>query len=237
MKKASQGFLSGLVAMFFLASIASAQEQTEVTIHMEKDGKVVKDTTYRFENDADAENAVRMFEMLSGDGLKEMEYNYTMALSDDDEGKAMVFISKDGKKTEVKQMEGDSLVWVSEGEEGDGPVKVMKYKVKKDGEGDGEHVVVVTSGSGGTFDVVVKDEENGEPVTLEKRVKVIVTEDENGEKQVTKEETIEQDEEVYVISGDDTEKELKEMLEKIKEDDEGQDVKVIVIKKKDKSMQ
>jgi hypothetical protein len=192
MKKALQGSLIGLVAIFFLSGTLLAQEQTKVTVRIEKDGKVVKDTTYQFENDTDAEHAVRMMEMLSGEGLKEMEYNVTMSGSDDDENTTMVFISRDGKKTEVTGLEGDSLVWVSEGGDEEGDVKVMKYKVNSTGEG--EHVVVVTSGSGGTYEVVIDEDEDGGPVTVEKRVKVIVTEDENGETHVEKEETIEQKE-------------------------------------------
>lgn len=192
MKKALQGSLIGLVAIFFLSGTLLAQEQTKVTVQIEKDGKVVKDTTYQFENDTDAEHAVRMMEMLSGEGLKEMEYNVTMSGSDDDENTTMVFISRDGKKTEVTGLEGDSLVWVSEGGDEEGDVKVMKYKVNSTGEG--EHVVVVTSGSGGTYEVVIDEDEDGGPVTVEKRVKVIVTEDENGETHVEKEETIEQKE-------------------------------------------
>jgi len=192
MKKALQGSLIGLVAIFFLSGTLLAQEQTKVTVQIEKDGKVVKDTTYQFENDTDAEHAVRMMEMLSGEGLKEMEYNVTMSGSDDDENSTMVFISRDGKKTEVTGLEGDSLVWVSEGGDEEGDVKVMKYKVNSTGEG--EHVVVVTSGSGGTYEVVIDEDEDGGPVTVEKRVKVIVTEDENGETHVEKEETIEQKE-------------------------------------------
>ncbi len=148
-----------------------------MTVQIEKDGKVVKDTTYQFENDTDAEHAVRMMEMLSGEGPKEMEYNYTLSGSDDDENTTMVFISRDGKKTEITDMEGDSLVWVSEGEDKGGDIKVMKYKVNSTGEG--EHVVVVTSGSGGTYEVVIDEDEDGGPVTVEKRVKVIVTEDED----------------------------------------------------------
>jgi hypothetical protein len=208
-----------------------------VTVRIEKDGRVVKDTTYRFENDTDAEQAVRMFEMLSGAHPGEMEYNYSMALSGEHEGKAMVFVSRDGEKTEVKEISGDSLVWVSEEEE-EGPVKVMKVKVKTEDGSEGEHVVVVTSGEGGTFDVLIDEEVEGQPVKTEKRVKVIVTEDENGDTKVSKEEEIDSEEEVYVISGDELDKELKEIMEKVKSDkEEGENVQVIVIKKKDKSKQ
>lgn len=101
MKKRFQASLFGLLVLFFLASVAIAQEQTEVTVHIEKDGKVVKDTTYKFESDNDAE---------------------------------------------------------------------------------------------------------GKAVTLEKRVKVIVTEDENGEKHMTKEEIIGGDKEVIIIKKEDKSK-------------------------------
>lgn len=209
MKKATGIFLSGFVALFLLAAATFAQETTEITVQVKKDGKVLKDTTYHFEDETDAKHVIKMVEMLSGDGLKELEYNYTTALSDDSDSKVMVVISKDGEKTEIREMTGDSLVWVSEGEEGDGPVKVMTYKV----------------------------ETEGEPGMNGKRIKVVVTEDEDGVTHISEEEMVESEEEVYVISGDESEKELKEIMEKVKSEEEEENVKVIVIKKKDKSKQ
>lgn len=207
MKRTIQISLSGVMALFFLASVTFAQEATEVTVQVKKDGKVVKDTTYRFEDDTDAKNAVKMFDMLSGE------------------------------KTEIKEMTGDSLVWISEGEGGEGPVKIMKYRVEKGDDSGEDHVVVVTSGEGGSFDILLDEELEGEPGAEKKRVKVIISEDEDGVTHISNEEIIEREEEVYVISGDETEKELKEIMEKMKNEDEGEDVKVIVIRKKDKSKQ
>ena len=100
----------GIVALMFFSSRLLAQ--TEVTMQVKKDGKVIKDTTYHFENDSDAKHAVKMMDIKS-------------------HSKAMVFISEDGELTEIKEFHGDSLVWVSEGEHPHGEhVKVMKYKME-----------------------------------------------------------------------------------------------------------
>jgi hypothetical protein len=233
MKRIVPPALLALASAFFLPATLHAQEQTEVTIQIKKDGKVVKDTTYQFEDDAEAKQAVKMFEMLSGEGPHEIEYNYTMAHSGGDHTKAMVFVSKDGEKTEIKEIHGDSLVWISEGTEGGDPVKVMKYKIQEGDHSGGEHVVVVTSDEGGTFDILIDEELDGDVVKKEKHVKVIVTDDEHGTMHISEEELIENNEEVYIISGD-TDEELKaEILKKI-EESEGDDVKVIVIKKGEK---
>ena len=57
----------------------------------------------------------------------------------------MVFISEDGKTTEIKEMSGDSLVWISEGE--------------LHGEhAHGKHVVVVKTGDGETIDILIDEE-------------------------------------------------------------------------------
>jgi hypothetical protein len=111
----------------------------------------------------------------------------------------------------------------------------MKYKVEKGDDTGEDHVVVVTSGEGGTFDILIDEELEGEPGMMEKKIKVIVTEDEDGVTHVSKEEIVDAEEEVYVISGDESEKELKETMEKVKSSEEGENVKVIVIKKKDKN--
>lgn len=209
-----------------------AQEQTEVTIQVKKDGKVVKDTTYQFEDEADAKHAVKMFEMISDEGIHEMEFNYTMAHEGGEHANTMVFVSKDGEKTEIKEIHGDSLVWISEEDLEGEPVKVMKYKVKKGDVEDGEHVVVVSSSEGGTYDILIDEDMEGAPVK-EKRMKVVVREGEGGMMHISEEELVESDEEVYVIKGDDVKKELKEIMEKVEDSDSDQ-VKVIVIKKGDK---
>jgi len=183
---------ASLSLMFVFGMSLMAQEKTEVTIQVKKDGKVVKDTTYQFEDEAEAKHAIQMME----------HSNYTMAHAGEGHSKAMVFISEDGKKTEIKHLDGDSLVWISEE---DHP--------------HGEHVVVVKSGDGETIDILIDEDEDGKKV-VKKEVTVIVSGDELHEAH----------ENVYVIKGDgdDVHMEIEEI---IKEHGDGENVKVIVIKK------
>ena len=67
--------LLAFTAAFLIATVLQAQDQTEVTIRVKKDGKVVKDTTYQFESETDAKNAVEMFEVLSGEEPHESGFN------------------------------------------------------------------------------------------------------------------------------------------------------------------
>jgi hypothetical protein len=234
MKRYIPFLLSVLVAVFFIATVLQAQDQTEVTIRVKKDGKVVKDTTYQFENETDAKDAVEIFEVLSGEGPHKTGFNYTVAHNGGEDAKTMVFVSKDGEKTEIKEIHGDSLIWIAkEGDEGE-PVKVIKYKVKKGDEGGGEHVVVITSADGGTYDILLDEDTEGNQVKKEKRVKVIVEESEGGSMHISEEKMIENDDEVYVIKGDNAEKELKEVIENMESSDDD-NVKVIIIKKDKKS--
>lgn len=183
-------FASLSIAFVFGMSLM-AQEKTEVTVQVKKEGKVVKDTTYQFEDEAEAKHAIQMME----------HFNHTMAHSGEGHSKAMVFISEDGKHTEIKHVDGDSLVWMSEE---DHP--------------HGEHVVIVKSGDGETFDILIDEDEDGKKV-VKKEVTVIVSGDELHEAH----------EDVYVIKGegDDVHVEIEEIM---KEHD-GDKVKVIVIKK------
>ena len=56
-----------LAALFIFSFNLIAQEQTEITVQIKKDGKVVKDTTYQFEDDKQAKHVVKMMEVMSGD--------------------------------------------------------------------------------------------------------------------------------------------------------------------------
>lgn len=217
--------ISLVAAMIFSVSLV-AQETTEVTVQVKKDGKVVKDTTYQFEDDEGAKHAVKMMEVLSGDDEHMMTYSYSMKHKDGDEARSMVFISEDGKKVGIKEFDADSLVWVSEGEEGN--VKVIKKKL---GEGEhihGEHVIVMKKGDGETFDILVdKDIDTGDGE--HKVVKVTVTEGEKGSWHVDSEELKDIDKDVYFISEDD---DVKMEVKKIVEEHDGDEVEIVVIKKK-----
>lgn len=213
MKKLIPISILSVIALMFFSGVMLAQ--TEVTMQVKKDGKVIKDTTYQFENDSDAKHAVKMMNIKS-------------------HSKAMVFISEDGEHTEIKEFHGDSLVWVSEGEHPHGEhVKVMKYKMEGGEHPHGEHVIVMKKGDGETFDILIdEDGEMGEG-GKKKTVKVMVVGDENGNwhaKEGVHEDLVEIEENVYVIKGDD---DLKVEMKKIMEEydgAEGSNVKVIIIK-------
>jgi hypothetical protein len=191
MKKLYSFLIPALVLTFIFSAGLTAQETT-VSVNVKKDGKVVKDTTYSFEDAAQAEHALMMMDMMGGDDEHMMKVHKSMSESHEGHSKTMVFISEDGKTTEITGMDGDSLVWISEGEhhgEHHGEnVKVIKYKIESDGEHDhGKHVVVVKSGDGETFDILIDEESEDEDgnIVKTKEVKVIVSSDDDGEWTVT----------------------------------------------------
>ncbi len=207
-----------LVAAFIFSAGMMAQENTEVSIQVKKDGKVIKDTTYQFDDAKEAKHIMKMVEVMSGgdEHLEGMHYNYTTAHAGGKHANTMVFISKDGKKTEIKEMHGDSLVWISEGDD--------KHVIHKHG----ERVVVMKKGDGETFDILM--DEDGKEGKL-KRVKVVVSGDEKGNWTAvsTDEEHLDKNENVYFISEeDDIKVEIREIIE---ESGDGEEVKVIVIRK------
>ena len=223
MKNRIPYFILGISAIFLFSMTLSAQEKTEVMVKVTKDGKVVKDTVYQFDDPSEAKHALKMMEILTGEGEHEIKYNYTMAHKHGDHSKAMVFISEDGKKTEIKEFSGDSLVWISE--EGDGDVKVIRKKI---GDGEhGEHVVIMKKGDGETFDILI--DEDGETKKIKKKEVKVVVESDGENVWHAKEHS---DENVFVISGDD---DVKVELEEILEDHDGENVKVIVVKKSEES--
>lgn len=218
-----------LAAFFILSVNLTAQETTEITVQVKKDGKVVKDTTYQFEDDKKAKHAVKMMEVMSGDDEHMMKYNYSTAHSHGDESKAMVFVSKDGETTTIKEVHGDSLVWISEEELDGDKVKVIKKKIKTGEHPHGEHVMIMKKGDGDTFDILIDEDIKEGEKGKKKHIKVMVSGDEDGTWHMDGEGLEHVDEDVYVISGDDVKLELKEILE---EHGDGENVKVIVVKTK-----
>jgi hypothetical protein len=154
-------------ALLLLSSGLLAQDKTEVSILVKKNGEVIKDTTYQFNNASDAENALDMMEIISEDEpvSGEYEYNYSMSRSEGNQKRAIVFISEDGDHTKITGLDGDSLVWIEEGDDSDIQ---------------GEHVIVMKSKDGGTYNVIVEDEDEGQADTKEKKIRVVVTDDEGG---------------------------------------------------------
>ncbi|MDX2429980.1 MAG: hypothetical protein QNK35_03540 [Bacteroides sp.] len=163
--KKMHSYLFPLTMMAFIFSAGMSAQETTVSVKVEKDGKVVKDTTYSFKDADQAEHALMMMDMMGSDDEHMMKVHKSMSEAHGSHSKTMVFISEDGKTTEIKEMSGDSLVWISEGEH--------------DGD-EGKRVVVVKSGDGETYDILIdedgKDEDGN--VVKTKEVKVIVTSDE-----------------------------------------------------------
>jgi len=158
-----------LVAAFIFSAGLIAQEKTEVSIQVKKDGKVVKDTTYQFDDAAEAKHVMKMVEVMSGvdADMEDMHYNYTTAHSGGKHANTMVFISKDGEKTEIKEMHADSLVWVSEG---DGPHMEHMH---------GENVIVMKKGDDETIDIWV--DKDGEDDDVKVEIREIIEKSEDGE--------------------------------------------------------
>jgi len=218
MKKNIRYWTLSIAASFILTAGLLAQEQVDVSVKVTKDGKVIKDTTYQFDDASEAKHAMMMMEVLSGDEeqMENIHYNITSAHAGSGHSKAMVFISEDGETTEITEFSGDANVWVSEEEGDDTHVKVMKYKMDEDGSAEGKKVIVVKSDDGNTFDILVDEDVEEGDVVKTKEIKVMVSGDEEGNWTV-----VEGDEDATVN------------IEKIvKEGEEGEDVKVIVITKK-----
>ncbi len=217
-----------LAFLFLFTSGLSAQEKTEMTIQVKKDGKVVSDTTYTFDKEADAKHAMKMMEVLSGEHEGMQRYNYTMNTAGGDDSRTMVFISEEGGKTRIKKVQGDTLVWISEGDSDGEDMKVITRKKIVEGSPGEEYVIVMKGDDGETFDILMdKDIETGKGD--KKVVKVIVSGDAEGEWHVDAKDLNHMEKEVYVISGDGTEVELEEIMEK---HGHGEHVKVIVVETK-----
>ena len=207
--------MMSLTGALLLSAGLLAQETTEISIKVTKDGKVVKDTTYSYEDGQDAKHVLKMVEAMSGadKDMKKAHYNYTMSHTGGKHSKAMVFISEDGEKTEIKTVDGDTLVWVSEG---DGEKMHMH----------GENVFVMKKGDGETFDILLDDEGN----VKKKQVKVVVSGDGEGNWHAISadEAHMDEHENVFVISEGDVKTKVHKIVE---ESEDGENVKVIVIKK------
>jgi len=92
-----------------------AQDKTEVTVKVTKDGEVVKDTTYTFDDAAEAKHAVHMMEAMASDDLN-------ISFSDSDEHK--MHMKKDG---EHKMHANNKVIFISE--DGKGGKKIITKEI------------------------------------------------------------------------------------------------------------
>ena len=162
MKKIIPFWILSIAASLILSTGLLAQEQIEMSIKVTKDGELVKDTSYLFDDADQAKHAMKMMEIVSGDEphKEHVTYNYTTSHTGSNHSKAMVFISKDGETTEITEFSGDSLVWVSE----------------EDGAHvHGKKVIVMKSEDGTTFDILVDEDMEDGDVVKKKKVKVMVS--------------------------------------------------------------
>ena len=207
MKKNIPIWILSIAASFILSTGLLAQEQTEVTVKIKKDGKVVTDTTYLFDDMDEAKHALEMMDLISGDDIhkENVHYNITSSHTGSGEAKTMVFISEDGETTEITEFSDDSHVWVTE----------------EDGDSQGKKVIVMKSDDGSTFDILVDEDSEGGDVVKTKEVRVVVSGDEDGNWTV-----VEGDEEM--MHKDEVKVKVMKIVE---EEGDGENVKVIVIKK------
>lgn len=219
MKKKLQIATGILAASILFSAGILAQEKTEVSVVVKKDGKLIKDTTYLFEDASEANHALKMMELLTGEDIH-MEH------SGENHTKAMVFISEDGENTELREYKGDALEWTEEEEE-KGPI-VKKKEIR----------VMVSDDEEGSWTVI-----EGDDKLMDRDESVYVIEGDDDMKteiiKILKEHDGKEDSNVKVIV---LRKSMDEEMDVDHDEDEDQDkekdhevdVEVKVIKKKEK---
>lgn len=224
-----------LTSCFLITAAVTAQEKAEVTVTIKNDGEVVKDTTYSYDNIQQAEDALHILDVMNREELKHLEHADNMHVKvkkiDADDEEEMIFISKEGEITELK---GDgSKIWISGKDEME-KENVKVFKVETDEEGE-EHVIIHEPGDDDeAIEVIIKKIKEGDAEKVKKEM--IISGDLEGENGSW---TVKEEDGVMMMVGEDGETiELKKEFESkdgkevkwVSED--GDDMKVFVIKKK-----
>lgn len=229
MKKLQLSITLFLVSGFFLTSALFAQEKAEITLIVKKDGKVVHDTTYAYDDAKKAKHVVKMAEAMTKEDPHGNVFYHSekmhMDVKEGEHGHKMMYIYTDDEG--MHKVHGDSMVWISKEGKDCEDVKVIKKKIMVSGDGDEEkHVYVIKSGGDGDFEITTVEgdakvmkikEEDGKIIKIiesedgkEKKVEVMVIEKGEGDGEWTIKS--EGDEEVVVKK-----KEIKEEKSKEKE--------------------
>lgn len=235
-----------LAATIFLSAGMFGQEKAEVSVKIIKDGKIVTDTTYSYENLEQAEHALKMMELMTSKGEHEMHMKH-MAM-DDAHKKHMKFISENG---EVHEFHGDDMTWVSSSmsEDGDSS-KIYKVIVKGDSDSKGNAYFfsdendmdekVIVNEEDGRVEVIIKKIPKGEDAeSYQVRKKIIILDDDEDNEL---EWTMEKDDDKVMIINENGK--IIKVIKEIESDDEGitwsskegdldEDVEVIIINKKE----
>jgi len=114
----------GLALAFVFSTSLIAQDKTEVSVQIKKEGKVIMDTTYQYNDDAEAKHAVKMMEIIS---------------EDCNHSKEMVFISEE-------ELDGDNVKVIKKkimtGEHQHEEIEVNKI-IEEHGDGENVEVIVI----------------------------------------------------------------------------------------------
>ncbi len=235
-------FTVSLFAFFILN--AQEEKKSEIHVKIEKDGKVVKDTTYLVDEDTDTKVASKILDMTFGENMHHREGLRTFSSED---GAFYEFHSKDGKMTAkhkvmMKEMhegeDGHVFITTEEGEDGEKIVIVKKINIDEDGEhtwtNKEKNVYIIKEGEYGELKHIRHDGEK--PVWIEEDgAKVMIIDSKDG-KQKKIEIIIEEDMDL----DSDSEQIIKTkdgetiIIRTIKEGDNEKEVKVEVIVEEEK---
>ena len=220
------------LSLLILPMMVLAQEKAEVSIKITKEGTVVKDTMYHFDDLEKAKHALNMMDILSSEDidltkmkvvhLKDMEKENMHMHEGEHSQKGgysyKMMISEEG---EIHEMHGDKMKWVT-------------------ADSDGENVFI--NEEDGKIEVIikkVKEGENGEKVNIHKEIIIIDDEGIKGEGNWTAKEG--KDGETIYVSEDGKKMKIKkkilsesdeDVVWTLKEGEDKEEVEVIVIKKK-----
>lgn len=155
-----------ITAALLLSSLALSAQETTVTIQVKEDGKIVKDTSYTYDDASQAKHALKILEVMSDFGHGEMDYEYTMSEHDGDHVKVI--------KHHSEGHPGVKHVVVVTSEDGE------KYDIHLEGHHDGDCVkkkeikVIVSGDDDGEWEVIeeeIEKSEDEEVIVIKKKAK------------------------------------------------------------------
>ena len=170
MKKYIRFWALSISASLVVSAGLLAQEKVDVSIKVKKDGKVIQDTTYQFDDASEAKHAIMMMEVLSGDD-KAMEHAHgkkVIVMKSDDGNTFDIVVDEDGEESDMLETKEIKVI-VSGDEEGNWTVVEGGEKMMEKDEnvyifkGDDDVKVKV-------LQVVEEDSDLGEDVEVEVKV-------------------------------------------------------------------
>ena len=181
-----------LVWMLTTGVTLLAQQQATVTVTMEQNGRVVRDTTYSFHDADKAEGMLRLMDIIAtGKEPMAVKKAYHMEMQDDDKKvesvREIIIIDENGERKVIRHMGEEAFVWSS-----------------------------VDSLEGDEMEVIVKKFKDGEAPETGKPVKVIIKSKDKKSGEIEEKEIILEDEEVDEFSIDDDDEKAEIIIVKKK---------------------